>query len=718
MQKIRFFLLAALLQLPVWVIADEGMWLLPLIQQLNIQKMQQMGLKLSAEDIYSINHSSLKDAVVALDQGSCTAELVSADGLLLTNHHCGFSEIQSHSSVEHDYLTNGFWAYSRDQELANPGKSATFLIRIEDVSDQILPSLTYDMDEGERQQKVKELASEIEAKATEDNKYEASVQSFFEGNKYYLLVTQTFNDIRLVGAPPSSIGKYGGDTDNWMWPRHTGDFSIFRIYCAPDGSPAEYAPENVPFHPAKFLPVSIKGVNKGDFAMVLGYPGNTDRYLTSYGIRELLEVTHPNRILIRGLKQELWTKDMKSDPKIRIQYADKYSTSSNYWKFSIGQQKGLTRLNVLEQRQKQEADFTAWLAENSDRASKYGNALTLMKDAYTKRKEMNSSTQFLFEAFYSGIEIMQFSLVVNRLYMTLQSMPDSVNLIASQVAEIKKGMAQFYKDFNLPTDKKVAAAMIKLYYEKVPAEYHPDIYDKIKKSYKGDIEKYVNDLYAKTVFSTPEKFTQFLDKPTTKKLDKDPVFELTRSFLSTYFSITGASASFDENLNRGRRLYLAGLMEMQKDRVFCPDANSTMRLTYGTVGDYKPMDAVFYDYKTTLTGVMEKEDPNNDEFIVDPKLKELYQKKDFGRYANGGDVPVCFTTNNDITGGNSGSPVINANGELIGLAFDGNWEAMSGDIQFENNLQKCICVDIRYVLFIIDKLAGAQNLINEMTVIE
>jgi hypothetical protein len=714
MKRFLSLLIVLLIQLPLLTFADEGMWLLPLIQQLNIQKLNQMGLQLTADDIYSINHSSLKDAVVALDHGSCTGELISADGLLLTNHHCGYSEIQLHSTVEHDYLTNGFWAYKRDQELVNPDKSVTFLVRMEDVSDQIVSMLTYDMSEAQREAKIHELSAEIEKKATDGNKYEALVQSFFEGNKYYLLIYQTFKDIRLVGAPPSSIGKFGGDTDNWMWPRHTGDFSIFRIYCAPDGTPAEYSPNNVPFHPAKFLTVSLKGVKKGDYAMILGYPGNTDRYLTSAGINELQEVTHPNRILIRGIKQDLWMKDMKESDKVRIQYADKFSVSSNYWKFSIGQMKGLNRLNVANNRSELEKEFTAWVAENPDRTARYGNALNLMNDAYAKRKEMNSATQYLMEAFYSGVEIMQYSLIVNRLYMTMRDNPDSTVLIKKLADDIKKEMDKFYKDFNVPTDKKVTTAMLKLYYDKVPAEYHLSIYKQIMKKYKGDYEKYVTDLYDKSIFTTPAKFTEFLDKPSAKKLDKDPVFNMTQAFLSTYFGIMQVSGSFDENLNRGKRLFLAGLMEMQKDRVFYPDANSTMRLTYGVVSDYKPMDAVFYDFKTTLTGVMEKEDPKNDEFIVDPKLKDLYTKKDFGPYAENGDVPVCFTTNNDITGGNSGSLVMNAKGELIGIAFDGNWEAMSGDIQYEPLIQKCICVDIRYVLFLIDKFAGAHNLIDEL----
>jgi len=717
--KKLFLLLALVISFSFRLFADEGMWLLPLVERLNITKMQQLGLRLTAEDIYSINHSSLKDAVVALDHGMCTAEFISAEGLLLTNHHCGFSEIQAHSTLEHDYLTNGFWAMTRDQELPNPGKTVTFLIRMEDVSDRILSGLTYDMTEDERSKKIKEISDKITKEATDSiNKYEAKVESFFEGNKFYLLVYQTYKDVRLVGAPPSSIGKFGGDTDNWMWPRHTGDFSLFRVYCAPDGSPAEYSPNNVPLKPKKFLPVSIKGVHKGDYTMIMGYPGRTDRYLPSWGILETQQINNPIRIKVRGMKLDIWQRDMNADPKIRLQYADKYATSSNYYKYSIGQQRGFRLLPLIGERQALEKNFSDWVAADPERKARYGNALQLIRDAYDGRKEYVQASQYLMEALYNGIEVLEYSLVIDKLYMALRFGKDSAARAKAYADEIKKNAHKFYKDYNLETDKKTAAAMLKLFYDNVAQEFHPDIFSTIQKKYKGDFNRYVDYLYSKSIFVKEDLFLNFLSKPDLNKLDKDPVIVLLKSFLSKYFEIDAMMSRFNANLDRGQRLFLAGLMEMQNDRVFYPDANSTMRLTYGTVGDYKPMDAVFYDYKTTLAGVIEKEDPGSLDFTVEPKLKELFRNKDYGRYGENGEMPVCFITNNDITGGNSGSPVMNANGELVGIAFDGNWEGMTGDIQYDPEKQKTICVDIRYVLFIIDKFAGASHLLNEMQIVE
>ncbi|NMB71623.1 MAG: S46 family peptidase, partial [Bacteroidales bacterium] len=466
--KKLFLFLALIISLSLRLFADEGMWLLPLVERLNIAKMQQLGLKLSAEDIYSINHSSLKDAVVALDHGMCTAEFISAEGLLLTNHHCGFSEIQAHSTLEHDYLTNGFWAMTRDQELPNPGKTVTFLIRMEDVSDRILSGLTYDMTEEERSKKIKDISDKIAKEATDSvNKYEAKVESFFEGNKFYLLVYQTFKDVRLVGAPPSSIGKFGGDTDNWMWPRHTGDFSLFRVYCAPDGSPAEYSPNNVPLKPKKFLPVSIKGVHKGDYTMIMGYPGRTDRYLPSWGILETQQITNPVRIKVRGMKLDIWQRDMNADPKIRLQYADKYATSSNYYKYSIGQQRGFRLLPLIGERQALEKDFSEWVAADPERKARYGNALQLIRDAYDGRKEYVQASQYLMEALYNGIEILEYSLVIDKLYMALRFGKDSAARAKTYADEIRKDAHKFYKDFNLETDKKTATAMLKLFYDNV-----------------------------------------------------------------------------------------------------------------------------------------------------------------------------------------------------------------------------------------------------------
>lgn len=692
--------------------ADEGMWMLPLIKKLNIGTMHEMGLKLTAEDIYSVNKSSLKDAIVIFGRG-CTAEVVSDKGLIFTNHHCGYGQIQSHSSVEHNYLEDGFWAKTLRDELPNPDLTATFLIRIEDVTEKINAVLNSDMTEAERENAIRTKQSELESDATEGNHYNASVRSFFEGNQFFLFVYEIYKDVRLVGAPPSSIGNFGDDTDNWMWPRHTGDFSIFRIYCAPDGSPAEYSTKNVPLKPKHFLPISLKGVEDGDFSMVLGYPGGTQRYMTSYGVNEVLEVTHPNRIKIRGLRQEILMEDMMAEEKVMIQYASKYSRSSNYWKFSIGQSEGLKRLKIYEKKQKLEEEFQNWVTQNDSREEKYGDALELIEEAITSRKSYVNASQYLVECLLMPVEIFALARNTSNLVSALEK--DPKNMDESVKKELLQISEEHFKNYNLETDKKVTLAMLKLYYEDVSKEFHPDLFNMIENKYKGDFEKYVDRLYSKSVFATKESFEEFINSPKVEKLKSDLAFLGSKSVRSKYLEIRYLSSQY--NPDKGRRLFMDGLMKMQKDKVFYSDANFTMRLTYGKVGDYQPRDAVYYDYKTTLKGVMEKEDPGNREFIVPDKLKQLYKEKNYGAYGENGKMITCFTTNNDITGGNSGSPVINANGELIGIAFDGNWEAMSGDIAFEPELQKCINVDIRYVLFIIDKYAGATRLIDELKLI-
>ena len=714
MKKIISLLFSFLIIFSFLVKADEGMWLLPFLEKLNMGTMTKMGLKLTAEEIYSINQSSLKDAVVIFGRG-CTAEIVSDQGLLLTNHHCGYGRIQAHSSVEHDYLKNGFWAMSKEEELPNPRLFVTFLVRIEDVSERINSELTDDMTEETRYNKIREISSQIEDEATEGNHYSARVQSFFGGNYFYLLVYERYNDVRLVGAPPSSIGKYGSDTDNWMWPRHTGDFSVFRIYSGPGGKPADYSTENIPLKPKHYLPVSIKGVEKGDFAMVLGYPGGTQRYMTSYGIDEVLQITHPNRIKIRGIRQDIMLEDMLANDKVRIQYSSKYFGSTNYWKFSIGQSQGLKRLKIKDKKQDLEDKFRKWVDADPERKQKYGEALNLIKNSIEARKEYNHANQYLMECLLRGCEIIFAAQRANGLYEALEERNQED--IDIQGERIKAGTAGFFKDYNPPTDRKIAKAMFNLYARDVKKEYQPTIFNDIQSKYKGNYDKFVDAMFDKSIFVDKTKHKTFRDKPTKKILDKDPGLKASRSIFEKFMELQKKAAEFDTDLAKGSRLYIAGLMEMHKDRVFYPDANFTMRLTYGTVGDYDPQDAVHYSHLTTLKGVMEKEDPDNFEFVVEEKLKELYEKKNYGVYGKEGVMPVCFTTNNDITGGNSGSPVINGNGELIGLAFDGNWEAMSGDIAFEPELQKCINVDIRYVLFIMDKFAGAKHLVDEMTLV-
>jgi len=994
-RKSIFFLLSLLFVFQIRLSADEGMWLLSLLKQTNYLQMKKMGLKLTAEQIYSVNHASLKDAVVALDHGSCTAEVISADGLLLTNHHCSYNEIQSHSSVAHDYLKNGFWAYQKSEELPNPGKTATFLIRMEDVSSRISSALNENMTEEDRNKKIKELSDEIIKEATEGNHYEAKVKSFFDNNQFFLFVLETFKDVRLVGAPPESIGKFGHDTDNWMWPRHTGDFSLLRIYTAPDGSPAEYSEDNIPLKAKYHFPISLRGVKENDFTMVMGYPGTTERFLTSFGVQSKIEDENPIMIKVRTAKLDIIREAMESSDELRIKYASKYSSSSNYWKYAIGQNQGLKKLKVFDKKKLQEEKLRQWIDADPTRKAKYALALDMIRNSYEKSKFDQKDFQYWMEALYSGAEIIKFAVKARRLESLLSNSPEYTDEINAEVENLKEEAKKFYKDFDLETDKKLFIKMLSIYsegveesslpdvfhhikeeykgdisqfaedlygnsifaskerfseflnkpvqeplflesdiaifafksynlyaalkkpssennklkeetdkiqslgdehfanltskadfvktftnfYKNIDAKYRPDIFelvdsvyegsfakfadalyaesiftdrtrfdnffkrpnnnmvlensyilqltlavnslsenftvfeskndkkdevvqklqqlapmfyaafemesekvnlkkmlkqtysqtDKeflpdifnlIEKKYKGDTDLFVDDMFAKSIFTSEQRLTDFLSKPKFKKaqkdlavlfsnsiskslkykdlgkdlsfqfmlsiyrslksieLENDLVYESMNSFLTVYFDLQEKLDLSKPEYEKGRRLYLEALLEMNAGKNQYPNANSTMRLTYGTVGGYEARDAVSYKYYTRLKGYFEKEDAENPEFHIAAKLKKLYQNKDYGDYGENGEMRICFTTNNDITGGNSGSPVLNAKGELIGAAFDGNWEAMSGDIAFEDEFQKCINVDIRYVLFIIDKFAGAKNLIDEMTIVK
>ena len=717
MKRVLIICMAFLLSFQLKVRADEGMWLLSLLKQVNMDEMVEMGLELTAEQIYSVNNASLKDAVGALDYGSCTAELISGEGLLLTNHHCGYGEIQYHSSVENDYLKDGFWAMTRAEELPNEGKTISFLIRMEEVTDRVLEELTDEMSAEERSGAIRSITREISNQATEDTHYEAQVRPMFEGNRYFLFVLETYRDVRLVGAPPESIGKYGADTDNWMWPRHTGDFAIFRVYTGPDGKPADYSPDNIPLKPKHFLPVSLKGYEKGDFAMVLGFPGSTTRYMTSMEVQKLLDIDHPSRIKIRGVKQEIMMADMQADPKVRIQYASKYSRSSNYWKYSIGQSKGLENLGVVAKKKAEEEAFMKWVNEDESRKEMYGSALDMINEGVQESLDYEYAYQYLLECIYLGMESIGAGIQLREIAGVLGEDEVNEQALAEAVESLRTGMADFYKDYNPDTDRKIMTAMVKLFLEDVDQAYQPTFLQEVNTKYKGNVEKFVEKYFAKSMIVDQDRFNAFLDDPNLKTLEKDPTYQAVGSFFTKFQEMRGAMMGYAQKMSEGSRLYLKGRIEMHPEKDFYPDANSTMRLTYGSVGDYIPRDAVKYAHYTTLTGVMEKEDPDNYEFVVSPKLKELYKESDYGPYGEDGEMYVCFTTNNDITGGNSGSPVINGKGELIGVAFDGNWEAMSGDVAFETELQKCINVDIRYVLFVIDKYAGASHLIDEMKLV-
>jgi hypothetical protein len=693
--------------------ADEGMWLLPLIEKKNLGKMTELGLKLSAEDIYSLNKACLKDAIVMFD-GGCTGEIVSSQGLILTNHHCGYDYIQAHSSIEHDYLRDGFWAMSKDEELPNPDLVVTFLIRIEDVTNQVLADVKPGMSESDRTAAVNETRRRIEQKASGGTNYRTLVSSFYGGNFFYLLVYERYNDVRLVGAPPSSIGKFGSDTDNWEWPRHTGDFSVFRVYSGADGKPASYSKDNIPLKPKYYLPVSISERNEGDFAMILGYPGRTSRYDTSYEIDEELQIVHPVRIKVRGIKQDIWMKDMLADQKVNIQYSSKYFTSSNYWKYSIGQKLGLEKLDVKTKKEKIEDQFKKWIEAGNDRKEKYGEALNLIKSAIEGRSEYFKAYSYADECL-QGCELFSMSQGVSELIRALRT--GDKQRIDEAAAEIKNNAESFYTDYNPATDKKSMKAMLKLYRDDVPARFHPDFYsDVVDSKFKGDIDRFVDDMFSRSVFSSEEKLNDFLKKPVLKIIEKDPVYLTAISYYKAASEVSWKTFEYQSDLLKGRRLWEAALMEMSPDKILYPDANSTMRLSYGTVKEYDPRDGVIYKYYTTIDGVKEKYKPGDYEFDLSKKFLELYEKKDYGRYGSSkGYMPVCFLTTNDITGGNSGSPVMNGKGELIGLAFDGNWESMSGDIEYEPELQRTIVVDIRYVLWVMDIYAGAKHLVDEMT---
>jgi hypothetical protein len=702
---------------------DEGMWLPIFVDRLNYTDMQRMGLQLSAEEIYSINNSSIKDAIVGLSGSStpggffCTGEIVSPKGLLFTNHHCAYDIIQTHSSLENDYLKDGFWAMDLSEELPNEALTATFMIGMDNVTDSIIPFLSDTLTEGARNSKIRELRQKLESNKSEDGRYHVTVKGFFEGNEYYRFVYEVYRDVRLVGAPPSSIGKYGGDTDNWMWPRHTGDFAIFRVYSAPDGSPADYAVENIPLVPKHHLPVSLKGVEKGDFAMIWGYPGSTDRYMTSYGVQFALDHFNPAMINVLQKRLEIMKEDMDADRDVNIKYASTHASLANYWKYLIGQSRGVKRLKVADKKKALEDEFTRWIEQDQERREKYGQTLEGIAEGYSTNAGMISPLLY-YNLGLMGPGIIGFANSFSQYEQQLKEAKKNPAAPAETALQLQSAAADHFKDYHAPTDQKLLAGLYEQFAQEIPEEDHPEFLKEITKKYKGDFQKFAADVFAKSIFVSEERVNEFLSKPNAKKLAADPAYVLSQQVMEGMMGSMGQFQAAQSLMGKGKRSYMAGLMEMRPDHVFYPDANSTLRLSYGTIQDYFPADAVHYDYITFLSGVMEKEDPSNDEFIVPEKLKELYKNKDYGMYGSDGKLVVGFISTNDITGGNSGSPVINGAGELIGIAFDGNWEAMSGDIAFEPELQRTISVDIRYVLFVIDKFAGAKHLIDEMTIMK
>ncbi len=697
--------------------ADEGMWLLPFMKQLNYKQMKKQGLKLKAEDIYSIDKSSLKDAIVIFGRG-CTGEVISDKSLILTNHHCGFDAIQQHSSVEHDYLKDGFWAMSMEEEIYTPDLEVTYIREIEDVTEQVLSKIGSNLTEEQRESAVAAAIAEISANAKKRADVypgsQVSIVPMLGGNQFVLFIKQIYTDVRMVGAPPSSIGKFGGDTDNWMWPRHTGDFALFRVYSDIHGNPAKYSANNIPLPARESLTISLKGVEENDFAMIMGFPGRTQRYMTTWEMDEATNITNLNRIYVRGIRQDILLEDMKNDPKVKIQYASKYAQSSNYWKNSIGQNRGLEKLKVRDSKAKIESDFNSWVAASPERQAKYGKALKNIEEAVTERRDYVEASQYLVECLLQSTEILSFANYASSLQKLLASGDPRVQ---SAVDGLKNAAESIYKDYNMPTDRKVAKAMFAILADRVDPEYRPASFDKLITQY-GGIDSFVDYLYNNSIFATKESFTKFLENPTVEALVSDPAVILNIETRMMYMSLQNKMPK--RKFNEGHRLFIAGLTEMNPEKSYYPDANFTLRMTYGNVLPYNPKDGVTYNYTTSLAGVIEKYDPNNlYEFDVPAKLKELYEKKDYGRYAaEGEELTVAFLSNNDITGGNSGSPVLNGKGQLIGTAFDGNWEAMSGDIAFEPALQRTINVDIRYTLFIIEKFAGCTRLIDEMNFAE
>ena len=690
--------------------ADEGMWI-PAVLQKNEAEMQAMGMKITADDIYSINHSSMKDAVV-LFGGGCTGEIVSDQGLLLTNHHCGFDWIQKHSTVEHDYLTEGFWAMTMDEELPCPGLTAKMLRNMEDVTEKVLYGITDETTDEERAKIISENIKNIKESAQKDNKYKVTVESFFIGNQYFLMYNEIFDDIRMVGAPPSNIGKFGGDTDNWVWPRHTGDFSIFRIY--KDGKP--YKPD---YH----FTISLKGVEEGDFTFVFGYPARTNEYLPAVAVNQEANVVYPVVVDLRTQILDIYNKYQEKDAKIRLQYASKHADIGNGWKKWMGVIEGIRNFKGIEKKQAFEEVFYEWCQKQRNRVI-YTRALREFDNVYAEFEKYRMATTYLTEAGFS-IEIFNFSSVFDPLTEVDKNTPKEE--LDALIEELKATAAGFYKDYYMPIDKEVAVTMLKAYRDAQPADFRPEILNEIDKKFKGNVEAYVDYVFNKSIFTSEEKVNKFLDgfKPSqAKKITKDPAFAAYKSMIGFYLTeVYPKSSEYNAKINDLRRVYMEGQMKMipevYPEKRLYPDANFTLRVTYGKVGGFKPKDAVTYGYFTTLDGIMQKENPNIYDYVVTDRLHELYDAKDYGRYADkDGSMHVAFIAGNHTTGGNSGSPILNAEGELLGLNFDRTWEGTMSDLIYDPSICKNISVDIRYVLFLIDKYAGCTRLIDEMTIDE
>jgi hypothetical protein len=717
--KSKFVFVSIISLLSFIVRADEGMWLPQLIEAMNYKDMKKNGLKLTAEQIYSVNKSSMKDAVVQFG-GGCTAEIISGEGLILTNHHCGYSSITVHSTVQHDYLTNGFWAMNRNEEIYTPSLTVTFINRIDDVTQKVTASIKPGFSEIQRDSAIQANIKVIEAESVKGTHYGAFVRPFFYGNEFYLFITETFRDVRMVGAPPSSIGKFGGETDNWMWPRHNADFSLFRIYAGKDNKPADYSPDNVPYKPKYFFPISLKGYEKGDFTMVYGFPGRTQEYLTSYAVEMLVNETNPRRIGLREKRLSILEEDMKKSTEMRLTYANAYAGIANYYKKWSGEMLGLKKFNAIEKKKEFERKFLEQVSTDPSKKEKYQDMFNQFKKLYGEYSELSKQVDYYSECLL-GVDGIRFTSNFINLFNELKKKQNGVdNKFDKLLGDLRKAVP--FKNINKETDKKLFTAMINAYIQGVDKAHRPYYLDSLLIAHNNSGESLAKYLYDNTSYIDNDKAKKMFDEfeKFSSLYERDPFYQMTKSIVKYYQTTVLPQASYDElQINDLQKEYVKALRELMKDKKFYPDANSTLRVAYGKVNDYEPRDGVHYNHYTTLDGIMEKENPMDEEFVVFPKLKELYKNKDYGQYADkNGKLRVAFIGSNHTTGGNSGSPVINAKGELIGTNFDRNWEGTMSDVMYNPDQCRNITLDIRFTLFVIDKYAGAGYLLNEMKIMK
>jgi hypothetical protein len=719
MKKIRFF---AILSLSFLLLvgniakADEGMWI-PMLIGKNYDQMKKQGFKLTPEDLYSINKASLKDAIVSFG-GFCTGEIVSKNGLIFTNHHCGYDAIASKSTPQDNILDNGFYAKNFGEEKPIPGLFVNFLVKMEDVTQKVMDA-TQGLSDKEKAAKILEVGKSLAAEATKGTNYEAFVRDFYKGNQYFLYIFEKFNDIRLVGTPPQSIGKFGGDTDNWEWPRHTGDFSVFRVYANKDNKPAAYAADNKPYVPKKYLPVSIKGIENGDFAMVYGFPGRTDRFLTSHGVKLATEYVSPEIVKLRDIRLKAWKEEMDKDVAFRLKISSKYASIANYWKYFIGQTEQLKRLKIYDKKQEEEANFTTWAANTPE----YASLMQKYSDIYKAYEAYAVHRTFINEGFMAS-EWVKIGMQLGPIINALEKAKDNPEALKNIKARVDETVAAYEAVYNESADKKIFAQILNAFYTDVPKNQHPQFITLIVEKYwdgspEATFKKFTNEVWEKSLIVKPEALRAFLNNPDLKVLDKDPGYQYAKNLVPAEYvksNFGSIITNFEESKAKLDHLYLQALLKKNSGKLMFPDANSTMRITYGNVQNYSPKDGILYQTTTSIDGMMQKYVPGDDEFDLPQNLIEAYNAKNFGRYGKNGTLTVGFISNNDITGGNSGSPVINGKGELIGLAFDGNWEAMSGDIAFDKNYKRTINVDVRFVLWCIDVLGGAKNIIDELDI--